>query len=223
MRFIVTFGPTYEPLDQVRRLTNFSTGRLGTEFSNFLVREGHEVIALRGHYCTCTSALAASMVREFTTTEHLLARLHECAGGGVQAVFHAAAVSDFKFGTVFERTASGLAPLSSGKFSTRASGLMVELVPTIKIISRLREMFPQAHLTGWKYEVDGNRETTLAAAVKQIRENRTDYCVANGPAYGEGFGIQSADRFIEHCETPERLFPALLRLVERSRPQTNSG
>ena len=36
MRCIVTAGPTYEPLDEVRRLTNFSTGRLGIELANFL-------------------------------------------------------------------------------------------------------------------------------------------------------------------------------------------
>ncbi|MBT5709155.1 MAG: hypothetical protein HOI66_22775, partial [Verrucomicrobia bacterium] len=29
MKAIVTVGPTYEPLDEVRRLTNHSTGRLG--------------------------------------------------------------------------------------------------------------------------------------------------------------------------------------------------
>ena len=36
MNCIVTAGPTFEPLDDVRRLTNFSTGRLGTELANFL-------------------------------------------------------------------------------------------------------------------------------------------------------------------------------------------
>ena len=36
MNCIVTAGPTYEPMDNVRRLTNFSTGKLGTELANFL-------------------------------------------------------------------------------------------------------------------------------------------------------------------------------------------
>ncbi|HYG35630.1 MAG TPA: phosphopantothenoylcysteine decarboxylase, partial [Clostridia bacterium] len=46
MRCIVTAGPTYESLDNVRRLTNFSTGRLGSELVNFLTERGHEVILL---------------------------------------------------------------------------------------------------------------------------------------------------------------------------------
>ena len=43
MNCIVTAGPTFEPLDQVRRLTNMSTGRLGTELANFLTAQGHTV------------------------------------------------------------------------------------------------------------------------------------------------------------------------------------
>ena len=43
MNCIVTAGPTFEKLDQVRRLTNFSTGRLGTELANYLTDQGHTV------------------------------------------------------------------------------------------------------------------------------------------------------------------------------------
>jgi len=33
MKCIVTAGPTYEELDEVRRMANFSTGTLGTELA----------------------------------------------------------------------------------------------------------------------------------------------------------------------------------------------
>ena len=52
MRCIVTAGPTYEPLDQVRRLTNHSTGRLGSELTNYLTQCGHEVTLLIGEQAT---------------------------------------------------------------------------------------------------------------------------------------------------------------------------
>ena len=48
MNCIVTAGPAYEPLDDVRRLTNFSTGRLGTELANYLAARGHNVHLLLG-------------------------------------------------------------------------------------------------------------------------------------------------------------------------------
>src|SRR5947209_3565355 len=43
MHCVVTAGPTYESLDEVRRLTNFSTGKLGSELANFLAARGHTV------------------------------------------------------------------------------------------------------------------------------------------------------------------------------------
>ena len=48
MHCLVTAGPTYETMDNVRRLTNFSTGRLGTELANFLAESGHNVTLLIG-------------------------------------------------------------------------------------------------------------------------------------------------------------------------------
>ena len=52
MNCIVTAGPTCEPLDDARRLTNFSTGRLGTELANFLVSRGHYVTQFMGQQAT---------------------------------------------------------------------------------------------------------------------------------------------------------------------------
>src|SRR3954464_16084477 len=100
MRILITFGPTYEPLDNVRRLTNFYTGRLGTEVANFMSERGHNVTALRGYYSTHREECRAEKVIEFTTTGNLLDHLRREAQGSFNAVFHAAAVSDFGFGAV---------------------------------------------------------------------------------------------------------------------------
>jgi phosphopantothenoylcysteine synthetase/decarboxylase len=48
MKVIVTCGPGYEPIDQVRRITNFSTGELGVRLCNELARAGFEVFCLKG-------------------------------------------------------------------------------------------------------------------------------------------------------------------------------
>jgi phosphopantothenate---cysteine ligase (CTP) len=85
------------------------------------------------------------------------------------------------------------------------------LIPTPKIISRLRDWFPRARIAGWKYEVDGDRAAAIAAASKQIRECLTDVCVANGPAYGLGFGVVTADGKCYHT----RELPALCELLEQ--------
>ena len=144
MHCVVTAGPTFEPLDEVRRLTNFSTGRLGSELATFLESRGHEVTLLIGQQATFRGERKAHRVETFTTTADLRGRLQALSQGVVEAVFHAAAVSDFAFGKIWNRSATGeLTEAKSGKFSTRQGALMAELVPTPKIIAELRGWYPE--------------------------------------------------------------------------------
>lgn len=218
MRFLVTAGPTCEPLDQVRRLTNFSTGRLGVELANFLAEGGHEVIALRSEHSTYMGDCVAKRVQAFSTTDSLLQLFRDFAREPLDAVFHAAAVSDFQFGTVYARKSDGsLEALTSSKFSTRAGTLLVELRPTPKLIGELRTLYPPSVIAGWKYEVEGTREEAIALGRRQIAENKTNLSVVNGPAYGAGYGIVSAEGSVQHCTSATALYEALLAsLVRRS-------
>ena len=214
MRCIVTAGPTFEPLDKVRRLTTFSTGRLGSELADFLTARGHSVTLLIGEQATSPGARRAERVETFTTTTDLHERLGALSRLPVEAVFHAAAVSDFRFGKVWLRAPDGeLMAVNAGKISSREGTLLAELVPTAKIIAKLRAWFPQALLVGWKYEVDGNRASVVAAAQKQIAKCHTDACVANGTAYGEGFGVVTARGSLTHCRETGLLFDVLERLL----------
>ena len=134
---------------------------------------------------------------------------------GVDAVFHAAAVSDFAVGQVFRRDHDGqLKPLNEGKHRTRDGDMLLELKPTPKIIASLREWFAEALLVGWKYEVDGDRDSALGQGQTQIVENQTNGCVVNGPAYGDGFGwLSNADQ-AEHLVDKTELFNKLAGLAK---------
>lgn len=210
MNCIVTAGPTYEELDEVRRLTNFSTGTLGAGLADFLAGQGHRVLLLRGHYATAPSPVRRVECQPFTTTEDLQRRLRDLASGSWEAVFHAAAVSDFGFGNVWRRTPEGiLEQTRSAKLSTRSGELLVELRPTPKILSLLRGWFPAAVLAGWKYELEGDREAAMARARRQLTECGTDLCVVNGRAYGGGYGLLAALGSCEHAESKEALFDRL--------------
>jgi phosphopantothenate---cysteine ligase (CTP) len=210
MNCIVTAGPTFEPLDEVRRLTNFSTGRLGTELANFLTARGHKVTLLIGESATYGGERKAQSVKTFSTTADLRAKLKSFSGKKVDAIFHAAAVSDFAFGEIFTEKKPGefTALKASKKISTRQGALLVELLPTPKIIAELRGWFPQTKIVGWKFEADGQRADAVSAAQKQIADCSTDICVANGPAYGDGFNLVSASGQ-KHFPKMEKLFVAL--------------
>lgn len=210
MQCLITAGPTYEPLDEVRRLTNSSTGRLGSELANFLAARGHEATLLIGQHAAYRGERHARQVETFTTTANLRDRLRALANEAVGAVFHAAAVSDFAFGKVWRRSPQGeLTELKTGKLSTREGTLLAELAPTPKIIAELRQWFPTARLVGWKYEVEGGRAGVIRLAERQITECRTDACVANGPAYGAGFGLVRGGGEFTHLPDTAALFAAL--------------
>ena len=173
MNCVVTAGPTFETMDNVRRLTNFSTGRLGTELANFLTVRGHAVTLLVGEQATHAGPRRAARIERFTTTADLMEKLQALSKQEVGAVFHAAAVSDFTFGKIWLRSEQGeLREVKAGKISTRQGTLLAELVPTPKIIANLRAWYPTAKLVGWKFEVDGDRASVLRAAESQMRECR---------------------------------------------------
>lgn len=214
MNCVVTAGPTFETMDNVRRLTNFSTGRLGTELANFLTVRGHAVTLLLGEQATYGGERKATRVKPFSTTQDLLEKLQALARQDIGAVFHAAAVSDFTFGKIWLRSAQGdLNEIKSGKISTRQGTLLAELVPTPKIIAKLRAWYPTAKLVGWKFEVDGDRASVLRAAENQMRECQTDACVVNGPAYGAGLGLLTGPGQCQPMTGQSELFEALAKLI----------
>jgi phosphopantothenoylcysteine synthetase/decarboxylase len=212
MNCLVTAGPTWEPLDQVRRMTNFSTGRLGIELANALAQAQHRVTLLLGELATCTVPIHATEVRRFSTTEDLEQQLVRCARESFDAVFHAAAVSDFRPSRIWHLDAAGRShPVSAGKIPTHLGPLWVEMVPTPKLIRRLRDWFPMAWLVGWKYVVDGTRQDAFQAARAQMAECRTDVCVVNGPAYGDGFALLQGDQPPVHVSDQAALCAELVR------------
>ena len=214
MNCIVTAGPAYEPLDDVRRLTNFSTGRLGTELANYLAARGHYVLLLLGEQATYAGERRAKHVEFFSTAADLRAKLKSLSAKKVDAIFHAAAVSDFSFGRIFAPDAANkLAEIKGRKISTRQGKLLVELLPTPKIIAELRGWFLRAKIVGWKFEADGKRPDVVAAARRQLAECSTDLCVVNGPAYGEGFGLLGKKGEPAHLPNPPLLFDALEKFL----------
>jgi phosphopantothenate---cysteine ligase (CTP) len=214
MNCLVTAGPTYEPLDNVRRLTNFSTGKLGTQLAAFLAGHGHSVTLLLGEQATYRVESPTHKTLPFTTTADLMSQLQTLSRSPIDAVFHAAAVSDYSFGKIWLRAPSGdLNEIKSGKIATRDGTLLAELIPTPKIIASLREWYPTARLVGWKFEVDGNRANVINLAERQIAECRTNASIANGRAYGEGFGLVTGPEKSLHLPDTTTLFTALEKFI----------
>jgi phosphopantothenoylcysteine synthetase/decarboxylase len=207
LNIIVTCGPSYEPIDSVRRITNFSTGRLGITLANAAVDAGHKVTCFKGEQATDGTAVKGELVA-FSTNDDLAGKLDGLKDSKVDVVFHAAALADFKVASV-ENSRGEV--LQSKKFPTRGDELILRLAPTTKVLPMLREWFPDAVIVGWKYEMEGSREEILERVFSQIKGARTDACVLNGPGYGAGFALCVPQlRSVEHLGDLDKLCARLL-------------
>ena len=214
MRIVITSGPSYEPLDQVRRLSNFSTGELGTLLAEGFGEANHSVVCFRGVASTFPSAMWPVEVIPFTTNDDLAAGFQNLpAREEVNMVFHAAALCDFKVRDIVDESGT---PLLGDKVSSRLGTLKLTLEPAPKLISSLRRMFPSSILVGWKYELDGPADEVLAKGRKQMETCLTDACVLNGHAYGPGFGFISRSGEQAHLPDKAALCRFLLEWAERT-------
>ena len=125
MKVIVTCGPSYEPIDQVRRLTNFSTGELGVHLSNQLARAGFEVFCLKGSGATHPGPGEQCHLSLFDTNDDLLELLRQTgAAHEIAAVFHVAALCDYKVKRVEDDQGRSC---NSPKIASRSGALTISL------------------------------------------------------------------------------------------------
>ena len=202
---IVTTGPASAPIDEVRRITNSATGEIGAVLAEALIDRGWEVFVCRGTGSTHRGLPEGARLHEFTTNRdlaHSLEELAETRGSDVAAVFHAAALSDYSVASIKSADAS-LA--GARKLPGDLAQLELVLEPAAKILPRLRGWFPHAHITGWKYELEGTREDAVEAARAQLVRGCTDATVVNGSAYGPGFGVLEGAKSAVHFATKREL------------------
>ncbi len=121
MRILITAGPTREPIDAVRFITNASSGRMGCAVASAAVEAGHDVTLLCGPMAQAPPP--GCRVREFQTVAELKALLGE-AFGDCDALVMAAAVGDFRVESPVE-----------GKLHRSAGPVDIRLVPTEDVVA----------------------------------------------------------------------------------------
>ncbi len=166
---IVTTGGTREPLDDVRFITNFATGKFGYAIAGALDEAGFDVTVL----CPPEVPLVAGGKNEnlthkpFGSTESLKDTL--LTEGKPAIVFHAAAVSDYRPKMVTE-----------GKISSSKDELIIELEKTPKILASLREYYGnESFLIGFKLLSNVARQELIRVALNQTKRDHLNMTVAN--------------------------------------------
>jgi phosphopantothenoylcysteine decarboxylase / phosphopantothenate---cysteine ligase len=120
-RALVTAGPTFEPIDPVRGITNASSGKMGYAIAVALRDAGAEVTLVTGP--TSIAPPAGLKTLNVKTASQMLAAVNDNLTD-VDLFFAVAAVADYT-----------PAHPKSQKMKKQASDLVLELVPTIDILA----------------------------------------------------------------------------------------
>lgn len=165
LRVVVTSGPTREPWDDVRFLSNASTGRMGVELAREARRRGATVTLVSGPVAIA-SPKGVTTVR-ITTCRELLAATRR-AVRGADLVLFAAAPADWR-----------PAARVRGKLKKDGSGrdVVLRLVENPDVAATLGRGKGRRVHVGFALEVGGG----LARARAKMARKRFDAIVWNGP------------------------------------------
>jgi len=168
---LVTAGPTREHLDDVRFLTNASTGRMGLELARLAARRGARVVLVHGPVAWSPPAGVEAV--GVTSTEDLHRAVKVALPSADLALF-AAAPADWR-----------PARRERGKPAREGGPLTLELLPTRDVAAAAGATKGRRVHVGFALEVEGGAGRARAKA----RRKRFDAIVLNSPAnLGEGGG-----------------------------------
>src|ERR1700730_10497743 len=175
-RVLVTAGPTREPIDPVRYLSNRSSGKMGHAVATAALRRGAEVVLISGP-TTLKPPPGAVYVPVQTAEEMREASLQHLASASV--VIKAAAVADYRV----ERPSA-----TKIKSGGKDSGLTLSLVATPDILRELAQRKAGAFLVGFAAETNDVRRH----AADKLRAKGVDLLVVNDVSQ-QGIGFDAED------------------------------
>lgn len=100
MKVLITGGGSEEPIDNVRSVCNFSTGRTSSFLADFFADSGFEVTALMAEKAVKPASSKARVITYKTFAQLKGSLEEECRTGHYDAIIHAAAVSDYSPETI---------------------------------------------------------------------------------------------------------------------------
>ena len=167
-RILITAGSTWVPIDSVRVISNIATGQTGILLSQKFIKAGAKVSLLLGPQGACCLDKGIRVIR-FKFFDEIKSLLKKELGSlKYDVVIHSAAVSDYKPDKSY-----------SYKVSSNLNGLKVNLIPTEKVIERIKKIDPNVFLVGFKFNPDCGKEKLIVKAKKLMRRSDSDLVVAN--------------------------------------------
>ena len=195
-KIIITAGGTSEKIDNVRKITNSSSGKLGMTIANHFLNENDDLII---YYVCSKNSLKPTdekvKIIEIDGTMDLKNKIENLLlNEKIDYFIHSMAISDYMtdYVTTLERIKesvkntnnideafSNIEIIKGSKISSYENNLVIVLKPTPKIISIIKDLSPSTYLVGFKL-LDGVSKEELIEVAKKLRDkNKCDLVVAN--------------------------------------------
>jgi phosphopantothenoylcysteine decarboxylase/phosphopantothenate--cysteine ligase len=209
MRFLITAGPTREPIDAVRYISNFSSGKMGYALAKEAVRRGHSVILISGPLSLTLSRKGRGnnpIIHQIETAREMKKAVLKYIPQA-DCLIMAAAVSDY-------RPAHTL----KGKMKKSHKEISLKLVRNPDILKEIGAKTRNKILVGFALET----KNLLKYARAKVREKRLDYIVANpasviGRDSSDAMVLDKHGRIIKQFRQTSKAAIAnfIVRLMER--------
>ena len=203
-KVIITAGPTVEPIDPVRYISNYSSGKMGYALADAAAGFGADVNLVSGPvHLSVPPSVKITNVK--TADEMLRAARKECAGADI--LFMAAAVADYR-PSAFHRQ----------KIKRKKESMRLDLKTNPDILKSLGRNRPKMAV-GFALET----ENIKARAIEKLKEKNLDFIVANNPTekgveFGSDFNrvaLYGKKGFSLNLEKAEK-FDIAVKIIEES-------
>jgi phosphopantothenoylcysteine decarboxylase/phosphopantothenate--cysteine ligase len=173
---IVTAGPTQEPIDPVRFVSNHSSGKMGVAIAKELHDRGAEVTLILGPTGTAFETNGLKLKRVTTAAEMFAAATEAFPNADIAVM--AAAVADYR-----------PTEAQSQKIKKKDEEWSMEFTRTQDILKRLGEMKKKGQvLVGFALETNNEKENAL----DKLTKKNADMIVLNSMNdAGAGFGVDT--------------------------------
>ena len=197
----ITSGGTSEAIDSVRKITNTSTGKLGSTIADAFIDAGFKV-----HFIYSKGSITPQKQCEMYEVESVASVKNQLdilfKQTNIDVMIHAMAISDYELDSIssidfmtknimklfsnsipneqtIKETLSIPQFISHGKISSNQSNLVITMKQTSKIIQELKLKQENLYLIGFKLLSQTTLESLIEAAQKQIEKAGSDLVIAN--------------------------------------------
>jgi len=236
---LITSGGTIEPIDGVRGITNFSSGKLGAIIADTLTNS--KVFLIKGHKSIMPENLSKNItVIETTDTNSVQEAIGEVMNNNnVDYFIHSMAISDYtvdkvvsveelidsidEFSTYSKNDIINLIKnppsiTNRNKVSSTIKQPLIYLKQTPKIIATIKQKWPDVKLIGFKLLNNVSKEELINVAKASLEKTNAEYIVANdlkgiSDTNHKAF-LVSKDGILVETQTKKELAIYLKELIE---------